>query len=75
MSIQERTPKREWATEQVTKPAAEMTDQEWSAHLDDIDAARAARSERPLRRGLLQKPEPVSEATRAYARGMSLPDA
>jgi hypothetical protein len=61
-----------WETEQLRKPAALMSDEEWEAHKRYVDEQRAARGEAPLDWRSVPRPRRTSQHTLAYLRSSSI---
>jgi hypothetical protein len=70
MSVDE----RRWATEQLKKPAALMSDEEWEAHKAWVDTQRSERGEKPIDWRGVPKPRPTSARTLEYLRSTLSPD-
>jgi hypothetical protein len=71
MSVTEKAP--QWETQQLSKPACEMTAAEWEAHKAEVDRDGEARGEAPLH--WHPQPQPISAKLRRHIRSMPLPDA
>jgi hypothetical protein len=64
MSVKE----HKWLTGTPHKPASEMTPAEWEEFKAEVDAARAAEGQEPIRWHRFTQPQPLTEADRERAR-------